>query len=162
MSYLLALFMHPIVKIIYMHSKRDFKIYLLDDDLFYINIFQQHLSNLGYHNIESFINPMDCFDHLNPAPDIIFYDHGVDFSKGLEVLKSIKRLNADIYLIFICGADEVEAVIKSLKYGAFDYFVKGENDSKNIEMVLSKIYRVRELLQKNNILRFRKFQRISF
>ncbi len=141
-----------------MHTLKDFKIYLLDDDLFHINIFQQHLSNLGYSDIESFSNPMDCFEHLNPAPDIIFYDHGVDFIKGLEVLKKIKKLNPDIYLIFICGADEVETVIQSLKYGAFDYFVKGENDSKNIEMVLTKIHRVRELLQKNNIVRVKKFQ----
>ncbi len=141
-----------------MHSKKDFKIYLLDEDLFYTNLFQQHLLNLGYIDIKSFSNSMDCFDHLNPAPDIIFFDHGVDFLKGLEVLKRIKRFNPDIYLIFICSADDVETVIQSLKYGAFDYFVKGENDSKNIEMVLTKIYRVRELLQKNNIARFKKFQ----
>lgn len=150
--------MQPIVKINSMHSKRDFKIYLLDDDMFYINIFQQQLSNLGYTDTRSFSNPMDCFNHLNPAPDIIFYDHGVDFVKGLEVLKKIKRLNPDIYLIFICSAEEVETVIQSLKYGAFDYFVKGENDIKNIEMVLTKIHRVRELLQKNNAVRFKRFQ----
>jgi len=155
---MLALFMQSIVKITQMHSKKDFKIYLLDDDIFYINIFQQHLSNLGYNNSQSFSDAMNCFDHLNPAPDIIFYDQGVDFVKGLEVLKRIKRLNPDIYLIFICSAEEVETVIQSLKYGAFDYFVKGENDSRNIEMVLTKIHRVRELLQKNNIVRFNKFQ----
>ena len=146
------------MKIEHMHSKKDFKIYLLDDDLFYINIFQQHLLNLGYKDIKSFINPMDCFDHLNPAPDIIFYDHGVDFLKGVDILKRIKRFNPDIYLIFICGADEVDTVIQSLKYGAFDYFVKGENDHKNIDTVLTKINRVRELLQQNNIVRFKRFQ----
>ena len=143
--------MQPILKIIKMHCKKDSKIYLLDDDLFYLNIFKQHLSNLGYNDIESFSNPIDCFEHLNPVPDIIFYDHGVDFLKGLEVLKKIKRFNPEIYLIFICDAHEVKTVIQSLKYGAFDYFVKGENDSKNIEMVLTKIHRVRVLLQKNNI-----------
>lgn len=145
-----------------MHSKKAFKIYLLDDDLFYINIFQQHLLNLGYSDIESYINPMDCFDHLSPAPDIIFYDHGVDFLKGLEVLKRIKRFNPDIYIIFICGADEVDTVIQSLKYGAFDYFVKGENDHKNIATVLTKIIRVRELLQQNYVARLKKFQTLYF
>jgi response regulator of citrate/malate metabolism len=47
-----------------------------------------------------------------------------------------------------------------MKYGAFDYFIKGEDDNKNIEMVLTKIHRVRELLQKNNAVRFEKFQKI--
>lgn len=140
-----------------MQLKKDYKIYLLDDNLFYMNLFQQHLINLGYTDIIAFSDPMACIDKLIPPPDIIFYNHGVDFLRGLEVLKKIKRYNPDIYMIFICGAEDVETVIQSLKYGAFDYFVKGDNDVKNIEMVLTKIHRVRELLQKNNIERFKKF-----
>lgn len=144
-----------------MQLKKDYKIYLLDDDMFYINIFQQRLLNLGYTDISAFSDPAACFENLNPPPDIIFYDHGVDFLKGLEVLKKIKRHNPDIYLIFICGPDDVETVIQSLRHGAFDYFVKGENDAKNIDSVLTKIHRVRELLQKNNMVRFRKFDSIN-
>jgi polysaccharide export outer membrane protein len=144
-------------KMINMRPKSDFKIYMLDDDIFYMNIFEQHLTNLGYMNVTAFTNPMDCYKNLSPPPDIIFYDHGIDFLKGLEVLKMIKRHNPDIYLIFICGADEVETVIQSLKHGAFDYFIKGENDVKNIEMVLTKIHRVRELLKKNNVVKFKRF-----
>ena len=72
--------------------KKSLKIFLLDDDIFYMNIFQQHLANIGYHDISTFVDPLVCFDNLNPPPDIIFYDHGVDFLKGLEVLKMIKRL----------------------------------------------------------------------
>lgn len=144
-----------------MPLKKDYKIYLLDGNLFYMNIFQQHLVNLGYSDISTFSDPWECFENLNPAPDIIFYDHGADFNKGLEVLKMIKGRNPDIYMIFICGQDAVETVIQSLKYGAFDYFVKGDNDVKNIESVLNKIRRVRELLQKNNIVRFKKFYTVD-
>ena len=158
---MLASFMKMQIKIKYMQPKRDFKIYLLDDDIFYMNIFQQHLANIGYYNTTTFTDPMACFDKLNPPPDIIFYDHGVDFLKGLQVLKMIKRYNPDIYLIFICGPDEVETVIQSLKFGAFDYFVKGDDDVKNIELVLTKIHRVRELLQKNNVVRFRRFRSVD-
>ncbi len=141
-----------------MQLKNDYKIYLLDDDKFYMNIFQQHLVNFGYTDISTFSDPVACFENLNPPPDIIFYDNGVDFLKGLEVLKMIKRHNPDIYMIFICGPDDVETVIQSLKYGAFDYFVKGENDVKNIEMVLKKISRVRELLNKNNTDRLKRIR----
>lgn len=144
-----------------MHLKKDYKIYLLDDDMFYIHIFQQHLFNLGYTDVSTFSDPFACFDKLNPVPDIIFYDHGVNFLKGLEVLKMIKRQNPDIYMIFICGQDDVETVIQSLRYGAFDYFVKGDNDVKNIENVLTKIERVRELLRKNNVVRFKRYQNIG-
>ena len=142
--------------------KKSLKIFLLDDDIFYMNIFQQHLANIGYHDISTFVDPLVCFDNLNPPPDIIFYDHGVDFLKGLEVLKMIKRYNPDIYLVFICGPDEVETVVQSLKFGAFDYFVKGDNDVKNIEMVLTKIHRVKELLKKNSIARFKNISAFTF
>ena len=144
-----------------MQPKKDFKIYLLSDEPFYLHIFQQHLINLGYTDITAFNEANKCFDKLNPPPDIIFYNHGADFTIGLEVLKRIKRHNPDIYMIFTCGHDDVETVIQSLKHGAFDYFVKGEDDAKNIELVLNKIHRVRELLKKNNIVRFKKFSNIA-
>jgi len=140
-----------------MQSQKDYKIYLLDDDMFYMHLFQQHLYNLGYVDVSTFNDPVSCLENLQSPPDIIFYNHGVDFLKGLEVLKLIKRRNPHIYMIFICWEDEVETVIQSLKYGAFDYFVKGENDVKNIEMVLTKIRRVKELLLRNNIVRFKKY-----
>jgi DNA-binding NtrC family response regulator len=144
-----------------MHLKKDFKIILLDNDLFYASLLQQHLVNLGYTDISIFSDPVACFNDLNPPADIIFYHHGEDFLMELEVLKKVKRHNPDIYMIFTCGTDDVETVIQSLKYGAFDYFVKGENDAKNIEAVLKKIHRVRELLQKNRIVRFKKFNSID-
>jgi hypothetical protein len=46
-----------------MQLKKDYKIYLLDDDLFYMNIFQQHLINLGYTDITAFSDPAVCFDN---------------------------------------------------------------------------------------------------
>jgi len=132
-----------------MQLKKDYKIYLLDDNMFNVNIFQQHLFNLGYTDTTVFCDPESCMEQLVPPPTIIFYDCGVNFLKGLEVLKNIKKYNPGIYLVFICGTEDVEMIIKSLKYGAFDYFVKGENDVKNMEIVLTKIHRVKELLKRD-------------
>ena len=143
-----------------MQLKQLDKIYLLDDNMFYINIFQQHLVNLGYSDIAIFSSPGECRNKLNPPPDIIFYVHGENFLEGLEVLKMIKKHTPDIFMIFICGPDNAETVIQSLKYGAFDYFIKGVDDVKNIELVLKKIHRVRELLQQNNLVRFKKYSSI--
>lgn len=130
---------------------------MLNDNIFYSNILQQHFINLGYTDVTPYANLAEYFDKLTPQPDIIFFDHGIDFLKGLEVLKAIKSSNADIYVIFMCGPDDIETVIQSFKYGAFDYFVKGENDAKNIETILTKIDRIQELLQTNNRMRFKKY-----
>lgn len=140
-----------------MELKQLDKIYLLDDNMFYIHIFQQHLVNLGYSDIAIFNSPGECSNQLNPPPDIIFYVYGENFLEGLEVLKMIKRHTPDICMVFISGPDNAETVIQSLKYGAFDYFIKGDDDAKNIELVLKKIHRVRELLEQHNLVRFKKY-----
>ena len=144
-----------------MQLKTEDKIYLVDDNMFYINIFQQHLVNLCYSDISIFDSPASCSKQLDPLPNMIFYDHGVDFLKDLEVLKRIKSQFPEIYLIFMCGPDNVAPVIQSLKYGAFDYFVKGDSDAKNIELILTKIQRVRELLHKHNIGRVKKTSEVN-
>ena len=153
--------MQPFWKIDTMQLQSDDKIYLLDDNMFYINIFEQHLVNLGYKDISIFDSPADCSNKLDPPPNIIFYDHSVNFLNDLEVLKMIKRQHPDIYLVFMCGPDNVAPVIQSLKFGVFDYFVKGDRDAKNIELILTKIQRVRELLDKHNLGRVKKTSSVN-
>lgn len=147
--------MQPLRKIDTMQLKSDDKIYLLDDNMFYISIFQQHLVNLGYTDVSIFDSPAACVNKLVPPPDIIIYDHSANFGQDLEILKMIKKQLPEVYLIFACGPDNVATVIQSLKYGVFDYFIKGPDDAKNIEIILTKIQRVRELLSRNNRIRFK-------
>jgi polysaccharide export outer membrane protein len=134
-----------------MRVRKDFKIFVLDGDLFSLNIYEQHLVNLGYTDISTFNNSVDCFDALSTQPDIIFLDHNINEAAGVDVLKKIKRFNPDIYVIFIAGLDDVEAVVRSLKHGAFDFIVRGDNDVKTLDNVIARVQRIKELLQRNSI-----------
>lgn len=140
-----------------MRVKTDFKIFVLDGNMFTLNIYQQHLINLGFTDISLYHNATECINELPNQPDIIFLDHSINFSTGVDVLKKIKRFNPDIYVIFIAGLEDVETVIESLKYGAFDFIVRGENDVKTLDNVIDKIRRVKELLKINNTEHFKKF-----
>ena len=64
-----------------MDTNNNFKIFLVDDDIFCLNFYRQHLINLGYQDITSFENGSGCLDGLTGLPDIIFLDHGTEDEK---------------------------------------------------------------------------------
>ncbi|BAV06893.1 polysaccharide export outer membrane protein [Filimonas lacunae] len=140
-----------------METSNPVKIFLVDDDAFCLHVYQQHLTKLGYSNLSLFESGADCLHHLTENPDIIFLDHGMRELTGIDVLKKIKRFNPDIYVVFLSGQEHIETAVSALKYGAFDYIVKGELDLENMTKVLAKIAEVREMLRKNNPNSFRRF-----
>jgi len=57
-------------------------IFLVDDDKFYLNLYEKWLLNLGYTNIHKFEYGMDCIENLNLKPDLIILDYCMDFLNG--------------------------------------------------------------------------------
>lgn len=132
-----------------MERRNEMKIFWVDDDQFSLNMYRQHLANKGYSNITTFGNGTECLNALTQMPELIFLDHSMEILTGLEVLKKIKRFNPDIYVVFISGQDDLETAVNSLKFGAFDYIVKGQNDLARISQVVEKVQEVKTLLKKH-------------
>lgn len=129
-----------------MKANHTLKIFVVDDDVFSVAMYRQHLRNLGYSNVLSFENAGSFLSQLVQEPAIVFLGHQP--GKGTEMLKKLKQANPDIYVVFISGQDDVQNTIQSLKYGAFDYITKGSNGRMQIEKVVSNILDVMELFQK--------------
>jgi len=132
------------------------KIFLVDDDRMIASMYAQHIENLGYENISVFENGQDCINQLIEEPQIVFLDQHMDYLEGLEVLRKIKRFDPNIYVVFISGQEDMETAINSLKYGAFDYIIKGKNDIERIEEVLGRINAVMQQLSSRETGVFRK------
>lgn len=130
-----------------MKAKNELSIFIVDDDPFCRSLYEQFILNLGYGNITLFSDGQECLNQLTEQPDIIFLDYRMEPLDGLDVLRKIKRFNPNIYLVIISGQDDVQVAVNALKYGAFDYIIKGENDLNKIEGVLKKIQSVIYLLQ---------------
>lgn len=126
-----------------------FKIFVVDDDVYYLNMFKQHLLNLGCENVTLFESGTDCLNHLDEKPDVIFLDHQMDTLNGYEVLKKIKRVNPNLYVVIISAQENMKTAIDSLKHGAFDYLQKGDDEMMKVEQVLKKIEEVKDLLQRS-------------
>lgn len=127
-----------------MHNN-NLKIFLVDDDRFCIDLYKQHLESIGYSDISTFDNGVDCLGSLDRLPDIIFLDQGMDHLTGMEVLPKIRAVLPHAFVIFLSGQTNIITAVKALKAGAFDYIVKGSNETKGITKVLIKISDVIEL-----------------
>jgi DNA-binding NtrC family response regulator len=124
------------------------KIFIVDDDLMTAGLYEQALFNLGYSQVSVFGDAQSALNELTSEPRIIFLDQNMDNMSGLTALRKIKRFDPNLYVIFISGQDDVATAVTSLKYGAFDYIVKGEGEIERIEEVLVKVHKVQEMLSK--------------
>lgn len=128
---------------------KDLKIFIVDDDKFYLNILKQTVQNLGCENVTIFNEGATCLNQLNQKPDVVLLDYNMDTLTGYEVLKKIKRFDPNIYVVMVSGQEEVKPAVDSLKHGAFDYLQKGKNEGEKIKQVLEKIIEVKEILRKS-------------
>ncbi len=141
------------------HTK---KIFITDDDFFTLSLVKQHLQNLGYDDVTCFSDGTSCLNHLTEKPNIILLDHQMDDLNGFEVLKKIKRFDPNIYVVMVSGQEDMTTALDSLKYGAFDYIIKGADTHDKITKVLAKIDEIQELIIKNKKKPFQKITNLFY
>ena len=118
-----------------MDQLKKFKIFIVDDEILYLNILEQYIRNIGIDDISTFNNGTECLDHLHENPDVVFLDYNMDTFNGYDILKKIKRINPNVYVVIVSGQARIKLAVDTLKHGAFDYIVKGddvENKAKDI------------------------------
>lgn len=122
-----------------MSVRNTLKLFLVDDDVFCLNLYQQFLNKLGYEDISCFSGGQDCLDSLNLHPDIIFLDYNMEGLNGISVLQSIRVFDKNITVVFISGQENVEVAVDALKYGAFDYIVKSKITPETLKNTIDRI-----------------------
>lgn len=133
-----------------MENQNQFKFFIVDDDVFCANVYEQYLKNMNHNDITFFDNGNDCLLNLNLNPDIIFLDHNMEDITGFEVLKKIKRYNPNIYVVMVSGQENIKTAVDALKYGAFDYIIKDALVCEKMTLIINKIINVKEELKKSN------------
>ncbi len=111
-------------------KKEAFKIFILEDDVWYGSMLYHYLSLNPEYIVKRFDSPREFFSRLHENPDVVTLDYSLPDSDGSEVLKRIKDFNKDIQVIVISGQEDVATAISLLKNGAFDYIVK-DSDAKD-------------------------------
>jgi DNA-binding NtrC family response regulator len=115
-------------------------IFLVDDDVLCLNLYQQFLKQLGYENVEMFDNGNDCLDSLEEHhPDVIFLDYNMEGMNGIDVLKKIKEFNPNITVLFISGQENIEIAVNAMKHGALDYIIKASLNPERMREIMEKV-----------------------
>jgi two-component system, OmpR family, response regulator len=121
-------------------------IFIVDDDPAQSMMMQDYLSKYSTFTTHIFNSGEECIKNLNLNPQIIFLDFNFDkvgatAMDGIDILKEIKREKPDTEVVMVSGQDKIEVAVNTMKYGAFDYIVKGESAFYRAENTIFNIIR---------------------
>lgn len=131
------------------------KIFLVEDELIFQEMLSRFLVEKFGYQVETFSTGQECIQNLYKNPDIVLLDYNLLDQTGLEILKEIKSINSDIHVLLISGQKNIPVAVDTLKYGAFDYVVKGD---KLFEQVPQKI---QEMMRLSEAFEVRKRKRVA-
>ncbi|MGN6476803.1 MAG: response regulator [Flavipsychrobacter sp.] len=119
-------------------------IFLVDDEPIQNEMLKDYLSERFLYNIKTFDNGEEAISNLNLNPEIIVLDfhlnaHKPDAENGVAILKRIKEKSPATQVIMLSGQDKIDVAIDSMKYGAYDYVVKGETAFSRMENILNNV-----------------------
>lgn len=103
-----------------------YRIFIVEDDPWYGQILQYHLSLNPDHQVTRFSTGKECIDSLSQRPDLISIDYSLPDTDGVALLKAIKTYDPEIPVIVISGQDDIGTALALLKQGASDYFLKDD------------------------------------
>jgi len=126
----------------------DMKIFVVDDDIFCVTLYEQFLRNLGYTNITPFNAGDECLLSLKEQPDVVFLDYNMEGMNGIDVLKKIKAFNPNILVYMISGQENIEVATQAIKQGAVDYIVKSSLSPEKMPAIMQKVEQLYVPVQK--------------
>jgi two-component system response regulator AtoC len=118
-----------------------FRIFIVEDDPWYGEILQYHLSLNPEHEIFRYTTGKDCLANLSKKPGLISIDYSLPDTNGVELLKKIKQQYPDIPVVVISAQEDVSTAVDLLKKGASDYFIKDDNTK---ELLWNAVNRIKE------------------
>ncbi len=135
------------------------KVYVVEDDNMQGEMVKDHLTSKGYSvklfsTGESFLSALE-----SDKPEILVLDYNLNAvnksaMEGIEILKRVKDRAADIEVIMYSGQDSIEVAVDTMRYGAFDYVVKGAAAFTRLEFIIGKIQKL--WLSQENESKYRK------
>ncbi len=125
-------------------------IFIVDDDPMAADLLKDHLEKVSKYQVKLFSTGEECLEAVDELPSIVFLDFHLDSVNkeamdGLEALREIKDRSPETEVVMLSGQDKIEVAVNTMKYGAFDYIVKGESSFYRAEKAVYNIYRYRRL-----------------
>lgn len=119
-------------------------IFLVDDEPIQNEMLKDYLSERFLYDIKVYDNGEAALKDMGLNPEIVILDyhlnaHNREAKNGVEILKEIKDKHPEVQVIVLSGQDKIDVAVDSIKYGAYDYVVKGETAFSRTENVMNNI-----------------------
>ncbi len=118
-----------------------YKIFIVEDDPWYGEILEYHLSLNPDYIITRFCTGKECLANMHKQPDLITIDFSLPDYTGDKLLQKIREVNDEVPVIVISGQEEIAVAVKMLKMGVRDYLVKDDNTK---DILWNAVIKVRE------------------
>ncbi len=119
-------------------------IFLVDDEPIQNEMLKDYLSERFLYDIKTFESGEEMLKNIDLNPEVVVLDyhlsaHLPNAKNGVEILKALKEKCPETQVIMISGQDKIEVAVDSMKYGAYDYVVKGETAFSRTENILNNL-----------------------
>lgn len=119
-------------------------IFLVDDEPIQNEMLKDYLAERFNYDFRLFDNGEEALSNLGVNPAIVILDyhlnaHNPSAKNGVQILAEIKEKNPATQVIMVSGQDKIQVAVDSMKYGAYDYIVKGETAFARMENTLKRI-----------------------
>ena len=127
-------------------------IFIVDDDPVQLQMLQDHLSSMSNFSIKTLATGEEALKSIADHPNIVFLDYYLNSVEktaqdGLDILQEIKKASPATEVVMLSGQDKIDVAVEVMKYGAFDYIVKGESAFYRAEKAVYNLYRIAKLKQ---------------
>lgn len=120
-------------------------VFIVEDNEWYSKMLAHIVSMNPEFEVMLFKTGKACLDKLYLKPFAVSLDFRLPDMTGLEILQKIKAYNAHIEVLVVSEQDDIATVVDLLKYGAYDYMVKGNDIKNRIFNSLANIYKNQKL-----------------
>ncbi len=116
-----------------------YKVFIVEDDLIIGKVIRQHLIKNTDIEVEIFSDGQSFLNNLYKNPDMISLDYLLPDYTGMELLKKIKKYNANIPIIIVSAQQDIHTAVELVKMGAYDYVVKDKNMKSRLNSLVEKL-----------------------
>ncbi len=139
-----------------------YKIFIVEDDPWYGEILEYHLSLNPDYIITRFTTGKECLANMHKQPDLITVDFSLPDYTGDLLFQKIKQIDDSVPVIVISGQEEISVAVKMLKMGVYDYLIKDENTKDILWNAVIKVRETGNLKKEVATLREELAQKFSF
>jgi two-component system response regulator AtoC len=106
---------------------KKFRISVIEDDLWYGQLLQYHLSQNPDYEVALYASGKEFFSGVRERPDLVTMDFSLPDIDGDQLFRKITQLYPGLPVIVISAQSKIGTVVELLKLGATDYLVKDEH-----------------------------------